>query len=238
MIENAGLRGTDTVIEIGTGRGELTECMAPHVQRIFSYEKDEDLFLEARKRMNHLRNVTLVQGDAFESLGGERNGMAFDVCITSLPYSRSLDFVRWLALRSGTFRTSVALLQTDFVQKLLASEGAANYRAVSVIAQIAFRLKEISHVNRYDFAPPPRVGSCIVRFESNDNLRQPFFDLKKMQVIKQLFSFRGRLLRNALKHAAIRESGLLSSIREDLWQKRIESIKPSEFASIIESLFP
>ncbi len=232
IIESAALRKTDVVFEIGTGSGALTDKIAHHVLKVISYEKDHDLLVAARKRLSDLNNVVLIEGDAFAPFQAV---IPFDVCITSLPYSRSLDFIKWLAPKSGTFRRATTVVQLDFARKLMALPTNQDYRAVSVIAQIAFRMQEITVLNRASFQPPPKVDSVIINFETNDSLNQPFLDKKRICEITKLFSFRGRLLRSAIRSSYHGKQFDFSDL--PFKSERIEKLHPQQFVYILENIF-
>jgi 16S rRNA (adenine1518-N6/adenine1519-N6)-dimethyltransferase len=229
IVKEAGLNKSDVAIEIGTGKGALTEKIAPHVLRVISYEKDHYLVLSARNKLSKLKNVSLIEGDAFNSA---QKFVPFDVCVTSLPYSRSRDFVEWLACRSGSFRVALAVIQLDFARKLLAEPSDFNYRSVSVIGQISFRMEVIGCIDRASFEPPPRVESVIFKFEPNTKFRQPFLNRQKITTLRKLFSFKGRLLRNALKSIEFKDRYVLS--HPDFKSMRVEDLSPDQFASILE----
>ena len=81
-------------------------------------------------------NLQIVHGNAFSYDLGQRD---FNVCITSLPYSQSLKFVRWSAEKSGCVNRSIAIVQLEFANKLVSTPGNPSYRAISVVApQISF----------------------------------------------------------------------------------------------------
>lgn len=232
LVQAAQLSPIDTVFEIGTGHGILTRYIAPQVKRVITCEKDYSLFLESKEQFTDFRNVEILFGDAFTLK--EIEDISFEVCVTSLPYSRSLDFIRWLSLRSGSFRSSVAIIQSDFAHKLIALPHAHNYRSVSVLAQIAFKIKQIDYVDKASFKPQPRVQSVIIKFEPNTDFIQPFFDASKVLLLSQLFSFRGKLLRNAIRSLVTEKS--FKPIEESLQLKRIEDITPMEFATLLTTI--
>ncbi len=235
LVLAAGLSDSDTVLEIGTGKGALTEFIAPHVRRVITCEKDRSLFLGSEKKLASLRNVQLVYGDAFRS--GEIERLKFDICITSLPYSRSLDFIRWLSIRSGSFRCCIALVQSEFAEKIMALPHESDYRSASVLAQIGFKIEPMGTVERTSFEPPPKVQSTIVKFVPNLDVIQPFFDLPRLKLLVRIFSFRGRLLRNALRSIEGKDY-YNRQFKEDLLAKRVEDVAPLEYANFLASLIP
>jgi 16S rRNA A1518/A1519 N6-dimethyltransferase RsmA/KsgA/DIM1 with predicted DNA glycosylase/AP lyase activity len=226
LIDSARLEKSDLVFEIGTGTGLVTGRIAPKVKKIVSCEKDHELYQEARHLLAPYHNVELLEGNAFRM----KQIPNFDVCITSLPYSQSLEFIEWLAARAGTFRCASALVQEDFAMKLFARPPSAIYRPVSVVAQLSFKIQEKLKVPRESFDPPPKVNSVILSFETNEELKQPFFTKESLLRLKTIFSFRGRLLRNAFQEPDRRK------ISEELIRKRVEELEPMEFAALLQSV--
>lgn len=229
IVESACLKKSDVILEIGTGTGALTEKIASRAKRVITYEEDHHLFDIARDRLSTSDNVDLVNQDAFSR---HQPVPRFDVCITSLPYSRSIDFIEWLAIRSGTFRCTIAVLQLEFARKLQSQPCNSLYRAVSVIAQISFLMKEILLVDRINFDPPPRVQSVVMKFETNAQFKQPFLNRTRIQEVKRFFSFRGRLLRNAIEDFEEK----IDLPRLAFSSNRIEQIEPGQFALLLEKI--
>ncbi|HKW04454.1 MAG TPA: 16S rRNA (adenine(1518)-N(6)/adenine(1519)-N(6))-dimethyltransferase RsmA [Nitrososphaerales archaeon] len=227
MIELASIHENETVLEIGTGKGMLTRQIAATGNPVMSFEIDPALYKVAIGELSAYSNVTLLFGDFFST----QKIVNFDVLITSLPYSRSLDLVEWLAGSSKSIRCAVVLAQREFVEKLLAIPGSNNYRAVSVICQTCFLTEKFDDVSASDFSPSPKVSSCIVRFSTRGD-QSPCLNLSQIKLLKLIFSFRGKKLRSALRSMKISERNLTPS-SSDFLNTRIEKLTPSDFLSLL-----
>ena len=133
----------------------MTGRLAHLCTAFLGYEIDEENY-EAAVETVRGTGAKLVLGDAFAQ------APEFDVLVTSLPYSESATFVRWLSSRR--FSRAIAVLQKDFLEKITAPSGARGYRGVSAVAQMAFNIKMLAKVRRDAFEPPPRVDSVIAEF--------------------------------------------------------------------------
>jgi 16S rRNA (adenine1518-N6/adenine1519-N6)-dimethyltransferase len=102
IIATAGLERHETVLEIGTGKGVLTERLAGLCHRLDGYEVDLENYRETLKRVDRA-NAHIHLGDAF------KKRPRFDVLVSSLPYSRSLDFIEWIS--QVEYGRAVVLLQ-------------------------------------------------------------------------------------------------------------------------------
>lgn len=224
MVSLAEINQNDRVIEIGAGRGSLTMELCRTKANVVSFEIDRDLFSELKDSFNGVSNLQLINADAFES------DPEFDVLVANLPYSRSEEFVEWLATK--IFRRAVVMLQTDFVDKLLSLSG-RTYRAVSVIAQHAFSIRKVAEVPKALFKPPPKVSSTIIIIERK-NIKLTKSDLQK---VKYLWSFRGKTLSSAVKAIARKKkvnkvniSTLINS------RKRIAELSPEEAFRVAKAI--
>jgi len=228
FLDSCNLGRENRILEIGTGRGTITKILAERVAFVESFEIDRKLFETAMELLSPHRNVKLICADAFDyDLTGER----FDGCVTSLPYSMSLRFLKWLARRSGQFSMTSAIVQTEFAKKLAAVPGEPSFRAVSVMAQISFKVELGFKIGRKAFSPPPKVESRVVHFTPNYDLELPFFDERKIRILDFIFSFRGRHLSSALKK--LFPDKKIEAYPQDLLSTRVESISPEEYVKII-----
>ncbi len=227
MIAYAGIQKTDSVFEIGTGAGILTERIACVARSVLSFEIDKRIFEVAKARISKFKNVRLKLGDAFSY----SHRAHFDLCLSSLPYSRSLEFAEWMAERGGTLRTTVVIVQKEFAEKLLAVPGSSNYRAVSAISQYCFAIEKLETVESSAFIPPPSVLSCIIRLTPRKHTEHTNLTPRQIALIKKIFSFRGRMVRPALKKMGVLES--YPELAESFLAKRVQELAPSDFGRIV-----
>ncbi|MDQ3289077.1 MAG: protein-L-isoaspartate O-methyltransferase [Pseudomonadota bacterium] len=89
------LKPSDEVLEIGTGSGYLTACMAQLTRSVVSLELHEDLAQQARDRLaaHGHHNASVVHADAFAYTTGRRfDAICVGGAVTSIPER----FVEWL----------------------------------------------------------------------------------------------------------------------------------------------
>jgi 16S rRNA (adenine1518-N6/adenine1519-N6)-dimethyltransferase len=207
MISVAAPGRDESVVEIGTGRGALTEKLVRMCPRFAGYEVDPDNYDATVRRLGgdgskvHLR-------DAFQETP------RFDVLVSSLPYSRSLDFIEWIS--RAEYSRAVVLLQEDFVRKVLAPPGARDYRGVSALAQISSKIDTLERVQRTAFDPQPRVSSVMVRIQPRMRLAE-----EEVGRIRRLFSLRRKMVSPALMSLGMKARG-------EYGRRRVYSLTPAE----------
>ncbi|MDG6990016.1 MAG: methyltransferase domain-containing protein [Nitrososphaerota archaeon] len=184
ILQLASIRPSERVLEIGTGKGVLTQKLAKLGGAFIGYEIDPENYEATSKAVSGSR-AHIVLADAF------RQDPEFDVLVASLPYSESAAFVKWLCSRA--FARAIAVLQKDFVEKITTSPGGRDYRGVSALAQIAFEVRVLAKVGREAFDPQPRVDSVIASFVPRKMVTE-----EEAGNVMRLFSLRRREVDSAL----------------------------------------
>ena len=146
---------------------------------------DEKLVRNAKSKFSDIDNLILKSGDGFKIKD------YFSIFVSSLPYSKSKDAIEWLAQTS--FSHGVIMVQKEFADKLLTNLS-KNRKAVSIIANYAFEITNISKVGKNNFSPPPKVDSVILKITQKNTMNK---DL--IQTINKIFSYRRKTVKNILK---------------------------------------
>jgi 16S rRNA (adenine1518-N6/adenine1519-N6)-dimethyltransferase len=220
IVSAASISNTEVVCEAGTGRGVLTAELCKRARRVVSFEVDRGLLHAAGKELR-CENLDLIEGDLFS-----RHDLDFDVFVSNLPYSRSRDAFEWLA--SQKFDRAVVMVQREFAEKVLASPGDANYRAVSALANYCFSIKQIGVVGKRSFSPQPSVESVILQIQPVNRIK-----IKTIKKLNWLFSKRNRKASSVASKMGI--SGFESEAR------RIDGLPPSmliEMADKVNDIRP
>ncbi len=78
MLQALAIKPEDRILEIGTGSGFITACLANMGKTVISYEIDAELSEQAKKclQSQEIKNVRLIVGDCFEAALPQRS---FDV---------------------------------------------------------------------------------------------------------------------------------------------------------------
>jgi len=161
IIQASKINKNEIICEAGTGNGFLTYELCRRSKLVISYEIDMTLFANASKKIL-LPNLKLVNEDIFNTYN-----LNFDVFVSNLPYSKSREAFKWLALQK--FDRAIVMIQKEFAAKLQANPGEKNYRAISVITQHCFNIQRLFNVDRKAFMPEPSVESEVIRVVPKKN---------------------------------------------------------------------
>jgi 16S rRNA (adenine1518-N6/adenine1519-N6)-dimethyltransferase len=185
IVSEAKITKGDIVFELGTGLGILTPLLCEQANKVISVDVDEKLVRNAKSTFSNIDNLILKSGDGFKKRD------SFSIFVSNLPYYKSKDAIEWLAQTS--FSHGVIMVQKEFAEKLLATSSKKR-KAVSVIANHAFEIKNISKVGKNNFFPPPKVDSVILKIIQKNTMKK---DL--IQTINKIFSYRRKTVKNILK---------------------------------------
>lgn len=151
----------ETVVEIGPGRGALTEQLRERAGRVVAVELDRALAAMLRERYARDERVTIVEGDVLEVSLGTVAGGTYALA-GNVPYYITTPII-FHALRPPRASRAVFLVQREVAERMAAAPGAREYGALSANLQALARVELLFGVAPGAFHPPPKVESAVVR---------------------------------------------------------------------------
>jgi 16S rRNA (adenine1518-N6/adenine1519-N6)-dimethyltransferase len=198
IVALAELEPSNHVLEIGPGRGILTEALSRSAGRVTAVEVDPRLHAYLETRQVELPNVELVCEDALaypvESLP------VGTVVVANLPYYISTPLLFRLLDQRGRFPRMVLMLQAEVADRLVAQPGGSDYGVLSVMAQYAADITKSFRVSAQCFRPRPEVASAVVLLRKKEPTRlSPQEEATFRALVKAAFAHRRKTLVNSLK---------------------------------------
>ena len=205
------------VLEIGPGRGALTEPLLDRFDRVLALELDENLALPLRKRFGGL-GLEVRHGDALTIdldalVAGERRWQV----ASNLPYSVGSALLRRLMPRHDLFTRLVVMLQREVALRVVA-EPAGSGHGLLALERAAFAdARLLFDVPPRAFRPRPKVVSSVLQLELRPPPSTPE-DLECALAIAARALTRprkmlGNALRGVVEAERIEEAGLDPSAR-------------------------
>jgi 16S rRNA (adenine1518-N6/adenine1519-N6)-dimethyltransferase len=201
IVAAAALAPGERVLEIGPGRGALTErLLATPVAAVTAIELDRDLVLGLRQRFAVDGRFTLVEGDALAvplPIGGK--------VVANIPYNITGPLLERLVGRldrpvAEPYEALVLLVQQEVGDRIRARAGSSAFSALSVRMQLLARCSAICAVPPRAFSPPPKVMSEVLRLEPLPAAERldPALARTVEQLLRRCFAARRKMLRNSL----------------------------------------
>lgn len=197
------MRG-DVIVEIGPGKGALTDALATSGAGVIAVEWDEHLADALQEKYATNKNVTIIHGDIRRThlapVLRRCNAATYKV-VANLPYYITSSIIR-LFLESDTPpHEMVIMVQKEVAERIVAQPGQMSILAVSV--QYYARADILFTVPPHAFDPAPDVESAVIRITQSirQDARDPNFTKKFFRVVRAGFSARRKTLLNNLANA-------------------------------------
>jgi 16S rRNA (adenine1518-N6/adenine1519-N6)-dimethyltransferase len=198
IVALAELGPSDHVLEIGPGRGILTEVLCRVAGRVTAVEIDPRLHAYLASRQAGLPNVELVCEDALVYL--VENLPKGTIVVANLPYYISTPLLFRLLNQHDRFPRMVLMLQNEVVDRLVAKPDGSDYGILSVMAQYAAEMTKAFRVSAQCFRPRPEVGSAVVLLRTKERrVLGPKEESKFAVLVRASFAHRRKTLINSLK---------------------------------------
>src|SRR5690349_22952098 len=138
------LTGAETVVEVGPGRGALTDILVPRARHLFAIEYDRALAAMLRTRYATTDRVTIVEQDVLEVDLAALAGPGY-VLVGNVPYYITTPII-FQGLTRPRPRRAVYLVQREVAQRIVAPAGDREYGALSVNVQAVARAELLFRV--------------------------------------------------------------------------------------------
>ncbi len=173
VLDALQVAASDSWIEIGSGRGEMTAELVRRAARVFAIEKDPPLAHHLRRLAATTPNLTLLQADVlkvdFEALMSRSEQAAPGARILvygSLPYYITSPILHRLFPHAARLAGIYVIIQQEVAERLVSRPATREYGYLSVAAQFYTRPEIALTIPPGAFRPPPRVTSSLMRMRA------------------------------------------------------------------------
>ncbi len=223
IVDSAEISEGEKVLEIGPGRGALTELLSSK-GNLIAIEKDKWLAVVLKQKFKE--NVEIIEGDILKW-----DVPPIDVIVANLPYSISSPIL--FRLFNYEWTRAVLMFQEEFANRLVAKPGSKIYGRLSVMANHFVDTKKLFKVSKTAFQPQPKIHSQVVKLVR----REPDYALDDFdtfeKVVKSIFTHRRKKVRNCIKLTF--PNLVLDNL--NYMDLRAEILTPSEIAELSNSIF-
>jgi 16S rRNA (adenine1518-N6/adenine1519-N6)-dimethyltransferase len=229
----------DTVIEIGPGRGSLSEALVARVGRLILVEYDRALAARLRERYAGNAAVSIVEGDVLDVEFAPLANGPFKL-IGNVPYYITTPIL-FHALEAPRASRIVLLVQREVADRIVARPGSKTYGALSVNVQSVANATVAFRVAPGSFKPPPKVESAVVVIEPrSDPIVAANEEASFRRFVQDAFSQRRKQLRRVVRSIASLDAEAadvaLGRVSIDP-AARPETLSPTQFAALRRALF-
>ena len=249
IVDALGNISTATVVEIGSGRGALTELMAGRARHLIAVELDRVLGAQLRMRYARDPQVEIIEGDVldidFHSLMRRTRRTSGDtkphsteraIVVGNLPYYITSPILTHLFAHHEVIDKIVIMVQREVAERIAAKPGSRAYGLLSATAQLYARVEKVFTLPPGAFSPPPKVHSSVLRLTiAPRQLGVPAAEL--VEFLKPSFGQKRKTLLNNLRtqydEELVRRALRAAGVRPDA---RAEAIPLEKAAAVLKQL--
>ncbi len=196
IVSIAGLKDSDTVLEIGPGLGSLTRHLALNAKNVVAVELDQGIIPVLRQTLSGYTNTEIVEGDILDITPKEIIQASDYLVIANIPYYITSAILRHLLTNQPRPSRMILTIQKEVAERICATEK----RSLLALSVQVFGQPQIAGtIPAEAFYPPPNVDSAIIRIALYP---QPRISAKNLDLFFKLakagFSQKRKTLRNSL----------------------------------------
>lgn len=231
------LRGR-TVVEIGPGRGALTDLLVERAERVVAVEIDRDLAAHLRARYAGRSQVEIVEADVLQTVLADVAGGPY-VLAGNVPYYITTPII-FHALALPRPECAVYLVQKEVADRMAAPPGDKTYGALSVNLQAVVNVEFLRKVPPGAFNPPPAVDSAVVRVTPREHaVIEPELEARYRNFVLAAFGLRRKQLVRVVRTVASLDAERAGAVVAACGlspEARPETLTPADFARLVRAL--
>ena len=221
IVASIGDLSNRTVVEIGPGKGAITEGLAAQAGRLIAVEMDRELAWNLQERFSpekghpnvHVQRQDILAfdfaaaaKDADPSSTEQNEPVSADktklLVVGNLPYYITSSILLRLAANAASLDRAVLMVQREVADRVTARPGSRDYGLLSVTLQLYGQTEALFTLPPDAFTPPPEVHSTVFRWSFAP--RFAALDVEEasfITMLKQSFAQKRKTLTNNLRAA-------------------------------------
>lgn len=201
IVKAGEIEDGETILEIGPGKGALTEELLKAGSNVFAVEKDEELINFLNEKFSQeikTGHLTLLNDDILKL---ETKNLKLETykIIANIPYYITGAIIEKFLSTENKPSQMVILIQKEVAERIVARDNKESILSIAV--KVYGEPKIVYRVSRGSFHPIPNVDSAVLSIKniSNKNFRNKKHEEIFFKILKAGFAHKRKLLISNLK---------------------------------------
>ena len=234
----------DAIIEIGPGKGAITDSIIKLNKDILLIEIDFNLtkMLENKYKLN--KNVFIVCGDflkynlknMIEKYLKEKKKI---IIFSNLPYYITTPIIFKIMNEKDKRITNILfMVQKEYGDRLSAKPKTRAYNSLTIMTNLFYKIKKIIELEANDFFPKPKVKSVFLEMKPYQNERISKIDQDEyFYFLKKIFTYPRKNIMNNLKILTKNENIINTILFEENIKKtaRAQELKEEKIFNLFKN---
>jgi 16S rRNA (adenine1518-N6/adenine1519-N6)-dimethyltransferase len=239
IISAGEIKKGENILEIGPGKGALTEKILEAGGKVLAIEKDRELisFLtEKFEKKIKSKQITILEGDILE-IDLEKiykKGEKYKI-IANIPYYITGAIIEKFLSIDKKPEKMVLLVQKEVAERIIAKNHKESI--LSLATKLYGDVKMVYKVSAGSFFPKPKVDSAVISIDLYKEKLDKKLEKQYLEIIKKSFAHKRKIMLNNLKNE------IKNIAWEDIFNKlkinekvRAEDLNKNDFIKIAESV--
>jgi 16S rRNA (adenine1518-N6/adenine1519-N6)-dimethyltransferase len=233
-----------TVVEIGPGKGAITELLATKAKRLIAIELDRELAWNLQERFlpeKGFPGFTVTRQDVlqFDYTAAAAEAGEKLLVVGNLPYYITSPILLHLASHAAALDQAVLMVQREVADRVTARPGTREYGLLTVSLALYGETEPMFTLPPSAFNPPPEVHSTVFRWRFAPRFAELQVDEKPfVTFLKTAFAQKRKTLTNNLRAAGVSAADAVAALETAgiPGQARAETLSLESFATLWRAL--
>ena len=227
--------GTCEVLEIGPGRGILTEAILARGFKVTAVEIDGEMVSYLKDRF-YRSDLEVINADIMDYIK-EKHLKVGRYIISNLPFNISSQFMmRMLELIPYPFEPqyefcgATLMFQKEFARRLTSHSGSKDYSRITVSTSTKMYVEHLMDVGRSSFDPIPEVDASVVVLRAKEDII-PIKDTSVFEkVVERCFMSRRKKMKNLVPGELLKNRGDKVQLIQWMRVRNMDDLRPENMS--------
>jgi 16S rRNA (adenine1518-N6/adenine1519-N6)-dimethyltransferase len=198
IINEINPKESTNILEIGPGKGAITEPILKKIHHISVVEIDHDMIKILKQKIS-TKNISILAEDV---LGiNDEFFKKFNKIIGNLPYYIATEIILKLTKIYSSSSELYFMVQKEVAERITAKPSNKSFGRLSVILQYYFDTELLFELPPEAFSPQPKITSAFIRLIRKKRVSPKVIDKGSFeQIVKLAFSQKRKTIKNNFKN--------------------------------------
>ena len=236
IIQVSGVKTGDQILEVGPGKGILTQALLEQDSKVKAIEIDPKCCSYLKNKFKKEKKFSLIEKDVMtisqESL--QKLIPTSSKLVSNLPYNIATQLLLKLLPLRKSLKSLTLIIQKEVAERICANPNSGKaYGTLSLVGELGFYREIIRIIPPYDFRPIPKVDSALIHLLPKDSGLDFENEKKFLRWNQLLFQQRRKKLINGIRqHFPDWYSSCGNSINKMFGLRRPENLDFTEWMQL------
>jgi 23S rRNA (adenine-N6)-dimethyltransferase len=171
----SNITNEDTVIEIGAGKGVVTEQLSKQANKVVAIEYDSQLAQQLQKKFSDSSTVRIIEADFLKWPLPDFRYKIF----SNIPFEYTSRILDKILISPRSPEDTYLIMQDLAAKRFMGKVAGGEDSQVSILLQPFYSMSILKRIDRHKYRPIPNVDTVLARFEKRKHLLVDFKDMQE-----------------------------------------------------------